>query len=53
LYKELRQREWGIIINLLGLLLGFAILAKIFEESAVPEILPKYLPNDWKVPLFF
>jgi Na+/H+ antiporter NhaD/arsenite permease-like protein len=46
--KGLRQGEWGIILNLLGLLLGFAILAKVFEESGVPEILPKYLPNDWK-----
>ncbi len=48
--KNLRQGEWGIIINLLGLLLGFAVLAKIFEESGVPDILPKYLPNDWKGP---
>jgi Na+/H+ antiporter NhaD/arsenite permease-like protein len=46
--KGLRQGEWGIILNLLGLLLGFAILAKVFEESGVPEILPKYLPNDWR-----
>jgi len=50
--KELRQGEWGIILNLLGLLLGFAVLSKIFEESRVPEILPKYLPNDWKGPFF-
>ncbi len=48
--KELRQGEWGIILNLLGLLLGFAVLSKIFEESRIPEILPKYLPNDWKGP---
>jgi Na+/H+ antiporter NhaD/arsenite permease-like protein len=48
--KELRQGEWGIILNLLGLLLGFAVLSKIFEESNVPEILPRYLPNDWKGP---
>jgi Na+/H+ antiporter NhaD/arsenite permease-like protein len=48
--KNLRQGEWGIILNLLGLLLGFAILSKIFEESGVPDILPKYLPNDWKGP---
>lgn len=48
--KHLRQGEWGIIINLAGLLLGFAILSKIFEESGVPEILPKYLPDDWKGP---
>ena len=39
--KGLRQGEWGIILNLLGLLLGFAILSKIFEESGVPDILPK------------
>jgi Na+/H+ antiporter NhaD/arsenite permease-like protein len=48
--KELRQGEWGIILNLLGLLLGFAILSKIFEESGVPGALPKFLPNDWKGP---
>ncbi len=48
--KNLRQGEWGIILNLLGLLLGFAILAKIFEESGIPEALPKFLPNDWKGP---
>jgi Na+/H+ antiporter NhaD/arsenite permease-like protein len=47
---ELREGEWGILLNLLGLLLGFAVLAKIFEESRVPDILPKYLPNDWKGP---
>jgi Na+/H+ antiporter NhaD/arsenite permease-like protein len=46
--KDLRQGEWGILLNLLGLLLGFAILATIFEESGVPDNLPKYLPNDWK-----
>jgi Na+/H+ antiporter NhaD/arsenite permease-like protein len=48
--KDLRQGEWGIILNLLGLLLGFALLSKIFEESCVPDILPKYLPDDWKGP---
>jgi len=49
--KELREGEWGIILNLAGLLLGFAILSKIFEESRVPDILPRYLPDDWKGPL--
>jgi Na+/H+ antiporter NhaD/arsenite permease-like protein len=29
-------------------LLGFGLLARYFEESRVPAILPKYLPNDWK-----
>jgi len=46
-HKELRQGEWGVILNLLGLLLGFSILAKHFEESRVPQILPKYLPEGW------
>jgi len=30
------EGEWRILLNLLGLLLGFAILAKHFEESRVP-----------------
>ena len=50
LNKHLRQGEWGIILNLGGLLLGFALLSKIFEESGIPEILPHYLPDDWKGP---
>jgi Na+/H+ antiporter NhaD/arsenite permease-like protein len=40
--------EWIILSNLLGLLLGFAILSKHFEDSNVPAELPKYLPDDWK-----
>jgi Na+/H+ antiporter NhaD/arsenite permease-like protein len=50
LNKDLREGEWGILLNLLGLLLGFAVLSKIFEESGAPGILPKYLPDDWKGP---
>jgi Na+/H+ antiporter NhaD/arsenite permease-like protein len=50
MHKSLRQGEWGIFLNLAGLLFGFAILAKIFEESGVPDVLPRYLPNDWKGP---
>jgi Na+/H+ antiporter NhaD/arsenite permease-like protein len=42
------MHEWRVLVNLLGLLLGFAILAKHFEESGVPQILPKYLPDGWK-----
>ena len=42
------QHEWVILINLLLLLLGFALLAKQFEESQVPAVLPRYLPDDWK-----
>ena len=40
--------EWVILTNLLGLLLGFAILAKHFEKSRIPALLPNYLPDDWK-----
>jgi Na+/H+ antiporter NhaD/arsenite permease-like protein len=50
------EGEWRILLNLLGLLFGFAILAEIFKESGLPEILPNYLPGGWKgafVLLFF
>lgn len=42
------EGEWRILLNLLGLLFGFAILAKHFEESKIPDELPKILPNDWR-----
>jgi Na+/H+ antiporter NhaD/arsenite permease-like protein len=42
------QHEWLVFANLAGLLLGFAILAKHFEESRLPDLLPRWLPNDWK-----
>jgi Na+/H+ antiporter NhaD/arsenite permease-like protein len=40
--------EWVILVNLLLLLLGFALLADMFEKSEVPAILPRFLPDDWK-----
>jgi len=40
--------EWVILANLFGLLLGFALLSKHFEESKVPAVLPHWLPDDWK-----
>jgi Na+/H+ antiporter NhaD/arsenite permease-like protein len=40
--------EWVILANLLGLLLGFALLSRHFEDSNVPAVLPKFLPDDWK-----
>ncbi|HOV11341.1 MAG TPA: hypothetical protein PLL90_06230 [Bacteroidales bacterium] len=46
----MRQGEWGTLLNLLGLLLGFSVLAKVFEESGVPDIVPKYLPKSWMGP---
>lgn len=48
--KHAREGEWPILLNLFGLLIGFSILANHFEESKVPEILPKFLPDDWKGP---
>jgi Na+/H+ antiporter NhaD/arsenite permease-like protein len=39
--------EGRTLINLLGLLLGFAILAKHFEDSEIPAILPNYLKSGW------
>ena len=40
--------EWVTLTNLLGLLLGFALLANHFERSGVPMLLPRFLPDDWK-----
>ncbi|MHC1731729.1 MAG: SLC13 family permease [Bacteroidales bacterium] len=39
--------EGRTLINLMGLLLGFAILSKHFEESHVPDLLPNYLSGGW------
>ena len=41
--------EWVILVNLLLLLLlGFALLAKHFEDTHVPSALPRFLPDNWK-----
>ncbi len=40
--------EWVVLANLLGLLIGFALLSRHFEESKVPALLPALLPDDWK-----
>jgi Na+/H+ antiporter NhaD/arsenite permease-like protein len=45
---RLLGHEWVTLANLLGLLLGFALLADHFERSGVPTLLPHYLPDDWK-----
>ena len=42
------QHEWVILTNLLCLLVGFALLSNHFEKSHVPEVLPRFLPDDWK-----
>ena len=42
------SHEWVILSNLFLLLVGFALLSRHFEESQVPAVLPKFLPDDWK-----
>ena len=44
----LLAHEWVIIANLFGLLMGFALLSKHFEDSRLPVVLPRILPDDWK-----
>jgi Na+/H+ antiporter NhaD/arsenite permease-like protein len=39
--------EWVTVANLFLLLMGFALLSRHFEESRVPLVLPRYLPDDW------
>ena len=41
------EHEWVILTNLLMLLVGFALLARHFEDSKVPAVLPRFLPDDW------
>jgi Na+/H+ antiporter NhaD/arsenite permease-like protein len=40
--------EWVVVANLFALLVGFALLSNHFEQSHVPALLPKFLPDDWK-----
>ncbi len=40
--------EWVVLVNLFALLLGFALLARHFELTAIPDVLPRILPDDWK-----
>lgn len=42
--------EWVLLVNLFCLLVGFALLARHFEDSGVPEVLPKLLPAGWLGP---
>jgi Na+/H+ antiporter NhaD/arsenite permease-like protein len=42
------QHEWVILTNLLCLLVGFALLSNHFEKSRAPDMLPRFLPDDWK-----
>jgi Na+/H+ antiporter NhaD/arsenite permease-like protein len=42
------HEEWVVLANLFGLLMGFALLSRHFEQSHVPRRLPDYLPDDWR-----
>ncbi|MFN5028423.1 MAG: citrate transporter [Burkholderiales bacterium] len=42
------SHEWVMLANLFALLMGFTLLSKHFEDSRVPDVLPKILPDDWK-----
>ena len=44
----LLAHEWVTLANLFGLLMGFALLSKHFEDSNIPAELPRILPDDWK-----
>ncbi len=46
--SEHHHGEWRILVNLAGLLLGFAILADYFERSGMPEKLTELLPGGKK-----
>jgi Na+/H+ antiporter NhaD/arsenite permease-like protein len=40
--------EWVILANLFLLLMGFALLSRHFEKSKLPDVMPAFLPDDWK-----
>lgn len=42
------RAEWVILANLFALLVGFALLSRHFEQSHLPHLLPRILPDDWK-----
>jgi hypothetical protein len=41
------QHEWVILTNLFLLLMGFAILSRHFENSHIPDEMPRVLPDGW------
>jgi Na+/H+ antiporter NhaD/arsenite permease-like protein len=45
------HHEWVILTNLFALLVGFALLSRHFEQSHLPHLMPRMLPDDWKGPL--
>jgi len=41
------EHEWVLLTNLFLLLIGFALLARHFEASRVPDWMPAALPDNW------
>jgi Na+/H+ antiporter NhaD/arsenite permease-like protein len=41
------EHEWVLLTNLFLLLVGFALLARHFEESRIPDWMPVALPDNW------
>ncbi len=41
------SHEFSLLSNLFLLLMGFALLARHFEESAIPDEMPRLLPDNW------
>jgi len=41
------HHEWVILTNLFLLLMGFAILSRHFENSRIPDVMPRFLPDGW------
>ncbi len=39
--------EWVLLANLFLLLVGFAVLARHFEMSRIPDLMPAILPDNW------
>jgi Na+/H+ antiporter NhaD/arsenite permease-like protein len=42
------SHEFSLLTNLFLLLMGFALLSRHFEESAIPDEMPALLPDGWK-----
>ncbi len=42
------EHEWVTLTNLFLLLMGFALLSRHFEQSGIPDEMPRLLPDDWK-----
>lgn len=49
-FVEHLGHEWHIMLNLLGLLVGFELLADHFQKSKLPSLLPRWLPDHWGGP---